>query len=214
MDENKQKEEKTMPKHASGVATGALVTGITGTVLAGGEILKDVLKDRREHGGGCADDRYVTRPEVGLIRENNALLSENATLRAEKYADNKIACAVEKLEAKIERLECKVDKTADFLNNKITSGYEDLAAKFGDLKTGLVMECEKRACGDKELLTFIEGNYIKADKVLDVKHINHGISCPGMKRDDKCRENDLLELLKQLNLTGTLTLGTTTTAAA
>lgn len=100
---------------------------------------------------------YVTEKEMCLIREN-------ATLIAEKYTDNKLAA-----------------------NNLYwQEKYEKLADKECSLETALAMECERRACGDENIITFVKGNYIPAEKVLNSRNICYHACRPVLEHCDTC----------------------------
>lgn len=212
----------TMKTGSSGVAKAALATAIPAAALS-------VLDWVKEHKGGHnnavtsgsqtndimaafalaqamnshyghgehREDRHVNRYEMDLIRETTCKDTEIAELKAEKYADNKIACAVEKLTVKIEKVEENTEKSINFINEKFSDGFSKLAAKYGELKIDM------------------DSNFIRADKVLDKKHINYGLPCPGMgyKPDEgrrNHREQTLAELIESGSITGTLTLGAAT----
>jgi hypothetical protein len=197
------------------VAKAALATAIPAAALAG----LDLLNDRRGYGGGRHEhegDRAVNRYELGLVREIGAKSEENAMLKAERYTDHAIGCAVEKLEAKIEKAADKAEAATNFINEKFTKGYGELAAKYGELCGEIAMESERRKCGDKELFTYIDGNYIKADKRLSHRHIDHELPCPGRSYREPCggkqrgKGGVLADLIEDGSITGTITLGAAT----
>lgn len=76
------------------VGTAGLTTGIIGTALgaltgAGG--IAGILGGGNNRNAQSSDpgDRPVTRYEMGLMQENNALKTELSQVRAERYADAK-----------------------------------------------------------------------------------------------------------------------------
>lgn len=109
---------------------------------------------------GCG---YVTEKEMCLIRENGAQGSTIARLEAEKYTDAHIVAALGPV-------------------------YGELAKQNGeicDLKAAMAMETERRACGDERLLTYVDGNFVKAEKSINSRHINyHG--CEPVIRPKHC----------------------------
>lgn len=71
-------------------------TGIVGTILGAigtaGVVLGAMgLMNRNQNGGngGCSEDKYVTRYELGLVQENNALRATVAKLESQIYTDAK-----------------------------------------------------------------------------------------------------------------------------
>ena len=48
-----------------------------------------------------------------------------------------------------------------------------LIAEIGEMKANLAMESERRSCGDINLRTYVDGNYIKAEKTLNSREINY-----------------------------------------
>ena len=56
-----------------------------------------------------------------------------------------------------------------YTDNRVTL----LVAELGQLKADLAMETERRACGDRNLQTYVDGNYIKAEKSLNSRDINY-----------------------------------------
>lgn len=72
-------------------------TGIVGTILgaigtAGVVIGAMGLANRNNQNGGnggCSEDKYVTRYELGLVQENNALRATVAKLESQIYTDAK-----------------------------------------------------------------------------------------------------------------------------
>ena len=217
---HKTKGENIMPEHSSSSSTTAktaLGFGIAGTAGVILDFAKDHLgkkKDEHHERGGAVNWR-----EMELIRESSRDGDKIAKMEAERYADHAINKAVERLEGKI----AKVDDAVDFINEKFTRGHHELAAKYGELHSLVGFESERRKCGDEKLHTYVDSNFIRADKVLDKKHINYGIapctnfntcSC-GCDHGEKPRGGKaalLADLISDGAITGTLTLGAATSA--
>lgn len=75
-----------------GGGTAGKALGTVGTVLGGLALLNQYgfLGGRGPGGpgGGCPD--FVTQRELGLVRENSALMAENGSLKSKIYTDEKI----------------------------------------------------------------------------------------------------------------------------
>lgn len=109
---------------------------------------------------------YVTEKEMCLIRENSSQGAVIAQLTAEKYTDNQISLALAPV------------------YGELSKQKDDIC----DIKAALAMEIERRSCGDENLLTYVNGNFIKAEKSLNSCHINyHGVK-PVIRPNDDCCE--------------------------
>ena len=69
-------------------------TGIVGTILGAIGTVGVVagamgLLNRNQNNGGCSEDKAVTRYELGLVQENNALRATIAKLESQIYTDAK-----------------------------------------------------------------------------------------------------------------------------
>ncbi len=71
-------------------ATGVLGTALGGfaTVVGTAALLWAAMKGQNGN-GGCSEDKHVTRYELGLVQENNALRAEKAKLESQIYTDAK-----------------------------------------------------------------------------------------------------------------------------
>jgi hypothetical protein len=116
------------------------------------------------YNNGCCDDgnRHVTKSEMNLINQNAEKDAIIATLTAEKYTD------------------CKVEK----LNEKYEMKFEKLIEKTCHIDKELTMEIERRACGDQNIVTYVNGNFIKAKKYIDSKDVKYGACQPELHCDD------------------------------
>lgn len=113
---------------------------------------------------GCCGNQHVTEKEMGLIRELEKTGNENSVLRAEKYTTEQISLSLAPVYGMLNQQ-----------NQEIC-----------DLKAGLAMETERRACGDEKLLEYVKGNYIKAEKSINSKTINYHACKPVIEIDDCC----------------------------
>ena len=75
---------------------GAPATGVVGTALGGfaavvgtAALVWAAMKGQNGNNGGCSGDKPVTRYELGLVQENNALRAEKAKLESQIYTDAK-----------------------------------------------------------------------------------------------------------------------------
>lgn len=177
-------------RKSSGVAKAGLATGITGTALATLDIIKDHwgCKDGRRDGygypgaygapygapygvpypapapaPGCGC--YVTEKEMCLIRENAALGDVNAKQASELYTNHVVNCVEEKLEKQINCVEEKLEGAIYALGNRV-----------GKLEGGLALECERRECGDQNIITWANCEFIHSEKdIMNSKKIDwHG----------------------------------------
>ena len=111
------------------------------------------------HGGG-----YVTEKEMCIYRELDKSQNENAVLRAEKYTNEQINASLHPVYAML----------------------SDQKQEICDLKADYTMESERRACGDERLLTYIDGNYIKAEKSINGRSVNYHACRPVITMDCGC----------------------------
>ena len=206
-------------RQSSGEA--ALATAIPAAALAGLDFIKDHYGggERRggggHHGGGHHGERYVTEREMCLIRENGEQGNEIAKLKSEKYTDAKIEKLCDKLTAKIERVEEKAEAANNFLNEKFSKGYNELASKYGELNSALTMEVERRKCGDKEILCYVDGNFVKAKKYIDGRDIKAcgcelSCNCNCRKGEGGGKGSLIADLIAEGSVNGTLTFGAAT----
>lgn len=155
-----------MAEYASnGKGNLAVTLGAIGTALGAmnsdgcnNGILGGLIGNR--NGGDC----YVTEKEMALIQQNSGKDAIIAELQAEKYVDNKLAILDDKWQAK----------------------FDKLADKECNLEAALAMECERRACGDKTLLEYVNGHFVQAEKFIPGKSVNYGCVHPVLEVCPPC----------------------------
>lgn len=145
-------------KASSGVAK-------TAVALAGTALGLNLLGANTGTGGGilttlsgapaaATNGGYATQRDLGYVQQLSSKDAEISKLQGEKYADQQIVASL--------------GPVYTMLNNQST--------EICNLKMGLAMETERRECGDRNLRTFVEGNYIPAEKALNSNAIDwHGV---------------------------------------
>lgn len=155
-------------KASSGVSKAALATAVGAGVVAlsNGTGLGGLL------GGGlggapvarayatAAAEGLVSDRDLYLVREIGAKDAVIAKLEAEKYADYKVQ-----------------EATAP------------LAKRVCDLEAAQAMEVERRRGSDRELLTYVDGNFIKAHKRISSADIDYDGCEPVIRRKRCCCGN-------------------------
>ena len=154
---------------ASGVAKAALATGITGAafgLLGGGGGIPFLRGGAGVPVAPFAADPtggYVTDKDMTLIREISEKDSIIARQGAELYTNSHITASLGPVYAELGKQK------------------DDIC----DLKAALSMEVERRGSGDRELLTYVDGNYIKARKRLSGADIDYD-GCEPVIRPKRC----------------------------
>ena len=101
-----------------GVAGSGLGLGIAGTAL--GLLNNGGLGNLFGGNGGCSEDHYVNRYELGLQQELAAKDSKISLLESNIYVDSKIADVYERLNTKIGGLEAQICQQA-VVNAQVTA---------------------------------------------------------------------------------------------
>jgi len=110
----------------------------------------------------------VTEKELGYILAGTAKDSKIAELQAEMYSDAKLQT----------------------YKDQVTVKFEIQQKEICSLQSGLSTEAERRACGDENIVNYVNGNFIKADKYLDSKHVKYGRCAPVLHDCDPCKKED------------------------
>jgi hypothetical protein len=192
-----QKEVASMEHKHHQTSNAALPLGIIGTVAGGAALIKEFThgefggrrEKRDDHHGRRHEEHFVSKYEVDLIQKNNHQGDELSYYKSKDYTQGAIERSNSKLEARLERLEdClngkvervndKVDKVDRHLSEAVIrlDGKVNLNAERAE--AGLALNSERALAAIKETNGRIDGvkgwvecNFIKADKVLDYKHI-------------------------------------------
>ena len=112
----------------------------------------------------CNDSCYVTEKELGYILAGTAKDSTIAELKAEMYSDAKLQT----------------------YKDQVTVKFEMQQKEICALDAALATECERRACGDENIVNYVNGNFVKADIYLDSKHVKYGRCSPVLQDCDPC----------------------------
>ena len=121
-------ENKYTSKGVGGTALGLAIGGLGTQLLGGG--LGGLLGNGN---GGCSDDHYVNRYELGLQQELAAKDSKIGLLESNIYTDSKIADVYERLNTKINCVEGQLSQQA-VVNAQLTANISCMQGAINTLQ--------------------------------------------------------------------------------
>lgn len=139
------------------------VLGAIGTAGATGLLNGlNLFGGRNCNGNGNCDFSPVTKSEMHLVQENNALANENALLKADKYTDQKFADLNDRYNERFRNIESQIAVQA--VHNAKTEGsfalvHEDIKAVRSELMGAVEREAERRCCADNAIVNYSNATF-------------------------------------------------------
>lgn len=169
-----------LERHSSGTAKAGLATGIVGSALGVingmGGLLGGygngvrVVTDGYGCGGGCSENHFVNRYELGLVQENASLKSDIALRDANTYNDQKMLEMYKYVDGELKNIRNELSRQA-VINQKTEDSFalvkQDVDCCCSRLQDAICDERRERQCADNQIITYTNATFY-AKKVADV----------------------------------------------
>lgn len=139
----------------AGLDLRSLISRLGGGAIDTATLMTMLAMQQQGQRGGCSEDHYVNRYELGMEQELAKKDSEIALLKANTYQDQKALELYRYIDGKLNEINARL-ASQDVRNQGFVDAFRELSK---DLDNRINLEAERRKCADDKIVCYANGTF-------------------------------------------------------